>query len=242
MRAAFPVRWCVAVVIPAQNEEDNIERCVHSAIRAHQAGGRRHEIWIVVVADACTDRTAALARRAVGSHGEVIECSPRSPGSARRMGAAAALEHFSAQPRNRLWLANTDADTVVPSNWLDLQLQYAEEGETAVAGIVSLDALPDAPPPVADLFRKLYEIRSDGSHGHVHGANFGVRADAYLDVGGWSHLALAEDHCLWGRLKTAGWRLRSTARSVVLTSARLQGRAGGGFADTLRRQVEAHLG
>jgi hypothetical protein len=78
----------------------------------------------------------------------------------------------------------------------------------------------------------------DGSHTHVHGANLSVRADAYEDVGGWSDLALAEDHCLWGRLRR---RLRgsSPVSSVVTTSARLQGRATGGFADTLKARLEA---
>jgi cellulose synthase/poly-beta-1,6-N-acetylglucosamine synthase-like glycosyltransferase len=76
----------------------------------------------------------------------------------------------------------------------------------------------------------------------VHGANLGVRADAYVDVGGFSHLKVAEDHCLWGRLRQRGWRIRSCAKTVVTTSARLQGRAVGGFADTLRRRLERGRG
>jgi hypothetical protein len=74
----------------------------------------------------------------------------------------------------------------------------------------------------------------------IHGANLSVRADAYQDVGGWSNLPLAEDHCLWGRLRRHGWRVSSPVSSVVITSPRLQGRAKGGFADTLRRHIDAH--
>jgi hypothetical protein len=37
----------------------------------------------------------------------------------------------------------------------------------------------------------------DGTHPHVHGANLGIRADAYSDAGGWNDLTVAEDHCLW---------------------------------------------
>ena len=44
-----------------------------------------------------------------------------------------------------------------------------------------------------------YIARPDGTHAHVHGANLGIRADAYLDVGGWSDASLAEDHCLWNQ-------------------------------------------
>jgi hypothetical protein len=71
----------------------------------------------------------------------------------------------------------------------------------------------------------------------VHGANLGVRADAYLDVGGWRDVRVSEDHCLWNRLIRRGWRLRSPTASVVLTSGRLRGRARGGFADTLAREL-----
>jgi cellulose synthase/poly-beta-1,6-N-acetylglucosamine synthase-like glycosyltransferase len=77
----------------------------------------------------------------------------------------------------------------------------------------------------------------DVTHPHVHGANLGIRADAYLDAGGWSDLALAEDHCLWGRVRACGWRVASSVACVVTTSGRLNGRAQGGFADTLRKMV-----
>ena len=53
-------------------------------------------------------------------------------------------------------------------------------------------------------FRETYEIRPDGSHPHVHGANLGVRADAYLRAGGWADLRTAEDHDLWRRLLGSG--------------------------------------
>jgi cellulose synthase/poly-beta-1,6-N-acetylglucosamine synthase-like glycosyltransferase len=89
------------------------------------------------------------------------------------------------------------------------------------------------------VYRRTYLTGVDGSHSHVHGANLSMRADAYLDAGGWSKLPLAEDHCLWQRLKRRGWRVASTAKSVVVTSARLEGRASGGFADTLRAMIEA---
>lgn len=78
---------------------------------------------------------------------------------------------------------------------------------------------------------------ADIAHPHVHGANLGFRADAYLDAGGWSDLALAEDHCLWSRVRSQGWRVASSIACVVTTSGRLKGRAEGGFADSLRKMA-----
>lgn len=236
---SLPRDWSVGIVIPARDEEATIERCIECIIAAGRGCGSRTRTWIVVVADCCADETALRARRALGEHGEVIECALRSPGAARRMGTGAALAHFETCPLTRLWLANTDADTFVPLDWLRLHLELAEAGANAVAGVVQLDARRGDDPAVARFFEESYFAAGDGSHSHVHGANFGVRADAYLDVGGWSLLALAEDHCLWHRLKAAGWKLCSSVRSVVATSARLHGRAAGGFADTLRAGFEA---
>lgn len=231
-----PSAWSVGVVVPAQNEQSTIERCIKSVMRSCDASPRCGDVWIVIVADRCTDRTIELARRELGARGEVIECSAGSPGTARRIGAAAVMQHFRAEHPSSIWLANTDADTRVPSDWIATHLQHADANDTAVAGIVALDA-EDLRADVEALYKSMYVLGPDGTHTHVHGANLGVRADAYLDVGGWSDLSVSEDHCLWQRLMRRGWRLKSPASSVVHTSARLRGRAIGGFADTLRREL-----
>jgi glycosyltransferase involved in cell wall biosynthesis len=230
--------WAVGVVIPARNEEKTIEKCLRSILTSAARCTRCESVWIVVVADGCSDRTVGIARHAVAGQGEVIECAVRSPGSARRVGARAVLEHFSGRDPQRIWLANTDADSHVPEDWLDTHLGPADGNASAVAGIVALDT-DELRPEVARLHQETYTLAADGTHSHVHGANMGVRADAYLDVGGWSDLQVAEDHCLWGRLMRRGWRVQSPTRSVVLTSGRLQGRAQGGFADTLLRELRA---
>ena len=86
-----------------------------------------------------------------------------------------------------------------------------------------------------------YSIYSDGTHPHIHGANLGVRADRYVDVGGWANLKTGEDHDLWGRLKRTGVRLRSSAQLQVVTSGRRVGRAPNGFAGALAAHNETVL-
>ena len=227
-------KWSVGVVIPAQNEETTIESCIGSVLGSLARAGVTH--WVVVVADHCTDCTVGRARRALGNAGEVIEVTVRSAGAARRRGVAQVLKHWGDLDPSKLWLANTDADTQVSDDWISVQLGFADKGVTAVAGIVHLDAGGSAAAHV--VYRNTYVTSAEGTHTHVHGANLSVRADAYQDVGGWSNLALAEDHCLWSRLRGKGWRVSSPVSSVVTTSARLEGRAKGGFADTLKACVE----
>jgi cellulose synthase/poly-beta-1,6-N-acetylglucosamine synthase-like glycosyltransferase len=230
------VPWSVGIVVPAQNEQDSIEACVSSILASCRHAGLT-EYFIAVVADSCSDETSTRASRALGASGTLIECNARSAGSARRIGVEAVLNFYTGRPSGRIWLANTDADTTVPLNWLTVQLQIADAGMAGVAGIVCLP--PDGSTSARDLYLRTYLTAVDGTHSHVHGANLSMRADAYLDAGGWSQLALAEDHCLWTRLKGRGWPLSSTVDSVVTTSDRLQGRAVGGFADTLRLKLEA---
>jgi hypothetical protein len=124
----------------------------------------------------------------------------------------------------------------VPLDWIAVQLSLADAGVAAVAGIVRL--AEDGSAEAHELYRAAYVTGTDGTHGHVHGANLALRADAYLDAGGWSDAALAEDHCLWERLKRRGWQLASPVSSTVITSPRLSGRAPRGFADWLKSGIE----
>jgi glycosyltransferase involved in cell wall biosynthesis len=238
MKTAEPPAWSTGIVVPAQNEAASIEACIHSIRRSCEAA-KLLDYWIVIVADSCTDDTVPLARRATAGVGQVIETDVKSAGSARRLGVEAALAHFRDKELRRIWLANTDADTLVSCDWIAVQLRLADAGIAAVAGIVKLEE--GGTLAAHELYRATYLTRPDGTHGHVHGANLALRADAYVDAGGWAHLPLAEDHCLWGRLKHRGWRLSSPVTSVVVTSARLLGRARGGFADTLRAAIDAQL-
>ncbi|MGI8939328.1 MAG: glycosyltransferase [Iamia sp.] len=218
------------MVVPARDEARSVGACVKSvrkALRWSGADGR-----IVVVADCCSDETAALAREAVGGDGEVVISRVGRAGAARRLGAARLLTADGTDPA-RTWLATTDADGIVPPDWLRTQLALADAGAAAVAGIVVLDDAADD--LVAARHRATYALHADGTHPHVHGANLGVRGDAYLDAGGWCRdLCVGEDHRMWARLKERRWPVVSATCSWVTTSSRPESRVDGGFASDLR--------
>lgn len=230
--------WRVGVVVPACDEAATIEACIDSIVHALDTSAAATSSWIVIVADSCRDDTAERARARLAARGEVLECAVGSAGAARGLGAERVIEHFGASMRSRLWIANTDADSTVNEDWVARQLAFAQDGFTAVAGIVHVESIESHRADIVRALMQDYAMYEDGTHPHVHGANLGIRADAYLDAGGWSALALAEDHCLWERVRARGWRVVSSIASVVITSGRLHGRAGGGFADTLRHKLE----
>jgi cellulose synthase/poly-beta-1,6-N-acetylglucosamine synthase-like glycosyltransferase len=225
--------WHIGVLIPARNEEELLPRCLRSVLRARAALPPDVTCDIVTVVDSSTDRTYELASNLV-SHGRgvVVETQAGVVGAARSLAADIALQRYDGPPV-RCWLANTDADCCVPEKWLLDQLALAQAGVGAVTGIVDVDDFREHDAGVAQRFRETYAIYPDGRHPHVHGANLGVRADAYLRAGGWRKLATAEDHDLWNRLKKAGCNCVSFARMSVMTSGRRVGRAPHGFAGAL---------
>ena len=68
----------------------------------------------------------------------------------------------------------------------------------------------------------------------MHGANLGVRADAYLAVGGFAPVPAHEDVGLVDRLVAAGRRVCWVDVPRVVTSPRLDARAPAGLGADLR--------
>ena len=121
-RAPSKIR-AVGIVIPARNQSDTIAKSVLSIFAANSYSGWRNSLWIVVVADACTDATAKVARDAIGAFGEVLEVTARSLQTAHRIGASSVIEHFRNMPRHALLLAGVDAGTELRCDWMSTKLQ-----------------------------------------------------------------------------------------------------------------------
>jgi hypothetical protein len=124
-----------------------------------------------------------------------------------------------------VWLANTDADTTVPRDWLTSQLDIAGSGVDAVIGTVTPSGLDAA---AHHRWHTEHQLR-DG-HPHVHGANLGLRADTYIEVGGFAPLSVDEDRDLVAKVRRITNRWVATHRTTVVTSARTASRIEGGFA------------
>ena len=232
--ATPPTTWSVGVVIPAHDEADRIGASVAS-VRESLSASRCGPSRIVVVADQCSDSTVAAARRAVRPGDAVLDLALANVGSARRAGAARALRLLRARRSSplRTWLLTTDADSTVPRTWVDSHLRLADAGAAAVAGIVHVDHFDEQADGLEPVFDRAYVTHADGTHPHVHGANLGIRADAYLAVGGWPALATAEDHAIWQELRRDGWPTVASIDAWVTTSGRRHGRAPAGFAGRL---------
>ncbi|MGK0722557.1 glycosyltransferase [Leucobacter sp. W1478] len=217
----------IAVLIPARDEQDRVERCLSSVLAAKRACPV--PVSITLVADGCRDGTAARALKCGGVDVLEVDCS--NVGAARGIAARHALLGVKL-PTEEVWLANTDADSVVPENWFTVQLGFAEAGYGIVVGTVR----PDPAEYPEYLQREWKRTHVKGRpNGHIHGANLGIRASAYLEVGGYRALPEHEDVDLAARL--SHHPRAASDEAEVITSARLDGRTPGGYAGYLRGLV-----
>lgn len=217
----------VEVVIPARGEETSIGAALRAVDMA--ANGVAVPTRIHVVLDDCGDRSLEVIRcTAIALHVEVIARRSTSVGEARALGVEVATAGCSP---TATWIACTDADSTVPPAWLATHVAMADAGIGAVVGSVTVADWSARPRSLRDVFRRRYEDSQGPAP--IHGANLGVRLDAYRRAGGFAPLSCGEDLALVTALRTVGTTIAYTTAAPVTTSARRTGRARGGFADTL---------
>jgi glycosyltransferase involved in cell wall biosynthesis len=221
----------VLVVVPVHDEEVLLPECLAALQIA--AADVDLPVDVVVVLDDCRDGSAEVAR---STDLHVLEVAEGAVGAARAAGVRAALALHDDDPAT-VWIACTDADTVVPFHWLRAQRDLADAGADVVLGTVR----PDPRDLTERQLAAWRATRVPGRpNGHVHGANLGVRADAYLRAGGFAPLVEHEDVELVARLR-ADARVVVVASDVtdVVTSGRIAGRTPGGYAGYLAEQFPA---
>ncbi|MBN1306628.1 MAG: polysaccharide deacetylase family protein [Chitinispirillaceae bacterium] len=197
-----PVLPFVSVVVPAYNEERFLPACL-SALSGQEYAGRRE---IIVVDNASTDTTAAIA----AAHGCRIVHEPLK-GYNRAITAG-----FNAAKGDII--ACTDADTVVPENWLStIVTDLSNENVVACGGLFKFH---DGP-----FWLKLMALFFGKFNYHISGANMAVWKHAYLRSGGFSlDVNLGADVEIGKRLKRFGDVVIDRSL-VVATSSRRFARA-----------------
>jgi glycosyltransferase involved in cell wall biosynthesis len=226
----------VGIVLPVHDEEERLPAALEAIEAAAQALPHGIASRAVVVLDHCRDGSTAIARAWGGRTGALVikrEC--RSVGAARRAGSRALLSCWPAMHAGEIWMATTDADSRVPTNWLTVQLQAHVSGADLWAGRVRV--VEES--ATVHRWRELYEAEGDP----VHGANMGFTATLYRGIGGFGRLRSGEDRDLHRRAVAAGFMIAHDRKAAVTTSSRRRGRAPGGFAGVLggveRERLEA---
>ncbi len=220
----------VHVVVPAHDEEALLGDCLASLATAAArltAEVQGVVVRITVVLDGCTDGSAAVA----ATYGvDTVLVDAGNVGVARAAGIDRVVELADGHRADRVLVASTDADCVVPELWLVDLHALTSAGYDLVVGSVHPDPA-DLPAGVLERWRD----RHRRPHGHVHGANLGFTLAAYARSGGLQPVGLHEDVLLVEAMRAAGCEW--TTSGSVQTSGRTASRVSGGFATYLATLV-----
>jgi GT2 family glycosyltransferase len=254
------------VAIPVRDEEAHIAVCLDALLGQCDRAGRRvapGAFGILLLLNNCRDRTLAACRKAL-SGGDtpsllanvVLPPAFANAGFARGLAMDLGAQWLECHGHADGVVLTTDADSRVSTDWLTRNMAAINAGCGAVAGRVIFDPAQMAALP-SHLGRRhsdehayeqaLLELRAIidpivhdpwPNHWTASGASLAVTLRAYREVGGLPSVSFGEDRALASALQRRDIPIRYDPHIVVTTSARLNGRAPGGTAETLRRRCE----
>jgi cellulose synthase/poly-beta-1,6-N-acetylglucosamine synthase-like glycosyltransferase len=202
--------------IPAHNEEEHIWRCLDSIFR--QLEGKNYQAEVVVVDNASTDRTAEIAR----SYGGVKVVSEPKKGLlyARERGYLSSTGDL---------LANIDADTVLPPDWIQTVMSEfgKDQNLVALSGPYIYYDLSWTTQQLTKIFYGVglifhyLSLIFSGRGTLLQGGNFVLRRSALEQIGGFdTNISFyGEDTDIARRISQVG-KVKFTFRLKMLTSGR----------------------
>ena len=259
---------CACVTIPVRNEEATLAACLDAFAAQQDLLGKplspdRFEILLLL--NNCTDDSAKVAERWASAHPHIalhiLECAlPQSEahaGTARRLLMDTAFSRLAGSRAQPCAILATDADSLVAPDWIAQNLRALQQaGADAVGGFIALkpcdlEALPAQvrvcyerdrryAALIAELEDWLDPQPGDPWPRHLDhfGSSLACTPAAYAAAGGMPAVSPLEDEAFVDRLRRAGLLLRHEPAVLVLTSARLHGRATVGLAGQLRQWNE----
>ena len=241
------------VAIPVRDEAERIGACL-AALNVQS----RSPDAVVLMLNNCSDATEAIVhavaprlRFALDVVSRDLPAAQAGAGHARRL----ALELAAKQADYDSVLLTTDADAVVPPDWIARNLHALESGGDIVCGRALIDPLEAIAIPAhlhADDARECRLITlldtiawvldpephdPPPRHTEASGASLAVRTDVFRRVGGIPAMRFGEDRAFVRALWMMDARVRHDPSIAVTVSGRIIGRAEGGMADAIRRRI-----
>ena len=181
----------ISVIIPTYNEEKNIGKCIKSLLNQTI---HKEDYEIIVVDGKSKDKTTEIANK-LGA--KVIKQKSNGVGGARNDGVEISKSEI---------IATTDADTILPENWLETILKNFKKNIVCVFGPLK--------PAKKTLFYNLifylrdkiiYSLSRTNIFHNICGSNSGFRKKEFLKVSGFNpELTSSDDVEISMRLKKYG--------------------------------------
>lgn len=205
-----------SVVIPAYNEGDIVERTLNSFLVQ-----TRKDFEVILVDNASTDQTADVIKRFIEAHPEVamyyLYQPKKGAGNARKMGMDQAV-YRSNYGKGIGFILCTDADTVLPTNWVEIVAGTAESNQAdIIAGEVSY--FDDLENPTLDFIDRAKRYLSRNLITQTLGSNLTIAVDAYVAIDGTKQYYKPDGSLAYGEDTMMVENLLKMGRELTLTGA-----------------------
>ncbi|HEX5153817.1 MAG TPA: glycosyltransferase [Parafilimonas sp.] len=196
-----------SIIIPARNEEQNIEACIQTILNNDYP---RNLFEIIVADDFSTDATPEIVQRLQKTLSNIQLISLKNLideniNSYKKR----AIELAIAQSKYE-WIVTTDADCEVPQSWLQLFDAYIQKHERV---FVAAPVMFHCDNSFLSIFQCLDFLSLQGitaasvyagAHSMCNGANLAYKKSAFWEVGGFKnadHIASGDDMLLMHKIK-----------------------------------------
>jgi len=191
-----------SILVPAYNEEQSIASCLNSLVSVAY-----DDKEIIVVDDASTDRTVQAIEKFLDK-GVILVRREKNGGR------AAALNTGIKRAIGDV-IITTDADTVVPSDWLQrFALCFERQGVVAVGGAYQACNKDKSLSYATSILDQILNVVFKKSliPNKLSGVNSAIRRNALLHFGGFN------ENSWWSEDSELGWKLKKIGR-VIYDSA-----------------------
>ncbi|MBI2470993.1 MAG: glycosyltransferase family 2 protein [Planctomycetes bacterium] len=187
-----------SILVPAYNEEQSISSCLNSLVSVAY-----DDKEIIVVDDASTDRTVQAIEKFFNKGVILVE-------RGKNGGRAAALNSGLQRATGDV-VITTDADTVVPSDWLQrFESCFEQQGVVAVGGAYQAynkdKPLVNATSILDQILNGVF--RKSLVPNKLSGVNSAIRRNALLHFGGFN------ENSWWSEDSELGWKLKRIGKVV----------------------------
>lgn len=265
-----PASECeVCVIVPVRNEAEVLEKTLTALANQTDLEGKpfdqkRYEI--ILLANNCSDDSAAIARHFAKSHNLVLHVVERTLpaneayiGRVRQILMDEAYRRLTSIGQTKGAIASTDGDSRVTTTWIAATLSEIARGADAVGGRIITDRVDRA---ALDPYARACHLREVGyryliaeletfldpdpfdglpRHYQHYGASLAVTAEMYAQAGGLPSVRTPEDVAFYQALMRVNARFRHSPLVRVVTSARTTGRTDIGLANQLNKWAKMGL-
>ena len=183
---------------PAYNEEQSISSCLNSLVSVAY-----DDKEIIVIDDASTDHTVQTVEKFLGKDVILVR--------RERNGGRAAALNSGLQRATGDVIITTDADTVVPSDWLQrFKSCFEQQGVVAVGGAYQAYNKDKSLVNATSILDQILNVvfRKSLVPNKLSGVNSAIIRKVLLDLGGFN------ENSWWSEDSELGWKLKRTGKVV----------------------------